>query len=76
MEKKTGKHYGLEGKLQGTEITGTLGVNDTKGEVRLIKWTFFGQVIPTQIIRRRTSEFLNYFEVQVSAPLSLGREKL
>jgi hypothetical protein len=76
MDEKTGKHYGLEGKLQGTEITGTLGVNDTKGEVRLIKWTFFGQVIPTQIIRRRTSEFLNYFGIQVCAPLSLGREML
>jgi hypothetical protein len=42
MDEKSGKRYGVEGKLQGTEITGTMGVNDTKGEVRLIKWTFFG----------------------------------
>ena len=49
MDEKSGKHYGLEGKLQGTEITGTMRVNDTKGEVRLIKWTFFGKVILTEI---------------------------
>ena len=41
-DEKSGKNYRVEGKLQGTEITGTMGVNDTKGDVRLIKWTFFG----------------------------------
>jgi hypothetical protein len=42
-DEKSGKHYKLEGKLKGTELIGTLGANDTVGEVRLIKWTFFGR---------------------------------
>jgi hypothetical protein len=42
-DEKSGKHYKLEGKLKGTELIGTLGANDTAGEVRLIKWTFFGR---------------------------------
>jgi hypothetical protein len=42
MDGKSGTHYRLEGKFKGTEITGTFGANDTTGEVRLIKWTFFG----------------------------------
>jgi hypothetical protein len=42
-DEKSGKHYKLEGKLKGTELIGTLGVDDTAGEVRLIKWTFFGR---------------------------------
>ena len=42
-DEKSGKHYKLEGKLKGTELIGTLGANDTTGEVRLIKWTFFGR---------------------------------
>src|SRR5262245_59070449 len=40
---KSGKSYKLEGKVKGTELTGTLSANDTSGEVRLIKWTFFGR---------------------------------
>jgi len=40
---KSGKIYKLEGKVKGTELIGTLGANDTTGEVRLIKWTFFGR---------------------------------
>jgi hypothetical protein len=43
MDEKSGKHYRLDGRLKGTEITGTLAANDTTGEVRLIKWTFFGR---------------------------------
>jgi hypothetical protein len=39
---KTGKFYKLEGKIKNTELTGTLATNDMTGEVRLIKWTFFG----------------------------------
>ena len=39
---KTGKLYRVEGKIKGTELTGTLMGNDMTGEVRLIKWTFFG----------------------------------
>ena len=38
---KTGKLYKVEAKLKGTELTGTLTINETAGEVRLIKWTFF-----------------------------------
>jgi hypothetical protein len=43
MDGKSGTYYRLEGKLKGTEITGSLSANDTTGEVRLIKWTFFGR---------------------------------
>jgi hypothetical protein len=32
----------VEGKIKGTELIGTLVANDMTGEVRLIKWTFFG----------------------------------
>jgi hypothetical protein len=38
---KTGNVYKLDGKIKGTEVIGTLAVNDTSGEVRLIKWTVF-----------------------------------
>jgi len=40
---KSGKQYKLEGKLKGTELIGTLAADDTAGEVRLIKWMFFGR---------------------------------
>src|SRR5262249_22411239 len=36
---KSGKSY----KVKGTELIGTLAANETTGEVRLIKWTFFGR---------------------------------
>jgi len=42
-DQKTGKQYKLEGKVEGNEIKGTLVSPDTSGEVRLIKWTFFGR---------------------------------
>jgi hypothetical protein len=42
-DEKSGKHYKLQGKVQGTEITGTLDAAETTGELRLIKWTFFGR---------------------------------
>lgn len=42
-DEKSTKHYKLEGRLEGTEIKGTLGAGDVSGEVRLIKWTFFGR---------------------------------
>ena len=41
-DEKSAKHYKLDGKVKGTELIGTLGTNDTAGEIRLIKWTFFG----------------------------------
>ena len=40
---KSGKQYKVEGKLKGTELIGTLTADDTAGEVRLVKWTFFGR---------------------------------
>jgi hypothetical protein len=40
---KSGKSYKVEGKVKGTELIGTLASGDTSGEVRLIKWTFFGR---------------------------------
>ena len=43
VDQKSGKHYKLEGKVEGNEIKGTLGADDATGEVRLIKWTFFGR---------------------------------
>jgi hypothetical protein len=42
-DEKSGRHYKLEGKLKGTELIGTLGASDNAGEIRLIKWTFFGR---------------------------------
>jgi len=41
LDPKSGKHYTLEAKVKGTELNGTLGADDVKGDVRLIKWTFF-----------------------------------
>jgi hypothetical protein len=37
---KSGKVYKLDGKIEGTELKGTLKVGDVSGEVRLIKWTY------------------------------------
>ena len=42
-DQKSGKHYKLEGKIEGTELKGTLGAGEASGELRLIKWTFFGR---------------------------------
>ena|ERR1051326_6971755 len=42
-DKKSGKQYKLDGKVQGTELKGTLSAGETSGEIRLIKWTFFGR---------------------------------
>ena len=42
-DSKSGKTYKLQGKVKGTELTGTLAAGDTEGEIRLIKWTFFGR---------------------------------
>ena len=41
-DQKSGKLYKLDGKVKGTEITGTFGTPETTGDIRLIKWTFFG----------------------------------
>jgi hypothetical protein len=41
VDQKSGKQYTLEAKIQGTELTGTLGIDSTTGSLRLIKWTFF-----------------------------------
>ena len=40
---QSGKHYKIDGKVEGNEIKGTLQVNDVAGDVRLIKWTYFGR---------------------------------
>ena len=42
-DQKSTKRFKLEGKLEGTEIKGTLAAGDAAGEIRLIKWTFFGR---------------------------------
>jgi hypothetical protein len=42
-DSRSGKNYKLSGKVEGTEIKGTLANEDTSGEIRLIKWTFFGR---------------------------------
>ncbi|HLH31121.1 MAG TPA: hypothetical protein VKY31_07955 [Terriglobia bacterium] len=44
-DKNSGKHYKLDGKVEGTELKGTLDVNDVSGNVMLIKWTYFGSYI-------------------------------
>ena len=40
MDQKTGKHYKIDGKVRGTEIKGTLMIDNTKAELLLIKWTY------------------------------------
>jgi hypothetical protein len=42
-DEKATKHYKIDGKMEGTEIKGTLDANGAVGEVRLIKWTYFGR---------------------------------
>jgi hypothetical protein len=42
-DQKSWKHYKLEGKIKDTELLGTLSAGDVSGELRLIKWTFFGR---------------------------------
>ena len=39
----SGKIYKIDGKVEGTELKGTLQIDQTTGEVRLIKWTYFGR---------------------------------
>ena len=39
-DSKSGKHYKLEGKVEGTEIKGRLQANDVAGDLLLIKWTY------------------------------------
>ena len=38
---KAGKVYRIDGKIQGTELKGTVSMKDQVGEARLIKWTYF-----------------------------------
>ena len=40
MDQKSGKHYRVDGKIQGTELKGTLGIDTVKADLLLIKWTF------------------------------------
>jgi len=42
-DQKSVKHYNLEGKIKDTELQGILSAGDVSGELRLIKWTFFGR---------------------------------
>ncbi|HEX4999330.1 MAG TPA: hypothetical protein VFY29_13970 [Terriglobia bacterium] len=37
---KSGKLYRIEGKVEGTELKGTLKAGDVQGQIRLIKWTY------------------------------------
>ena len=41
IDAKSGKHYKLDGKIHGTELKGTLDIDNVKGDLILIKWTFF-----------------------------------
>ena len=42
-DQKANKVYKLDGKVEGTELKGTLAAGEVTGEIRLIKWTFFGR---------------------------------
>jgi hypothetical protein len=42
-DQKSGKRYKLDGKVEGTELKGTLSAGEATGDLRLIKWTFFGR---------------------------------
>jgi len=39
-DEKSRKHYRIDGKVQGTEIKGTLAIDGVKGDLLLIKWTY------------------------------------
>ena len=41
MDQKSGKRYRIDGKIRGTELRGNLEINDVKGDLLLIKWTYF-----------------------------------
>ena len=43
MDQKSGKRYRIDGKIHGSDLKGTLEINDVKGELLLIKWTYFGR---------------------------------
>jgi len=45
MDPKSGKHYKIDGKLQGTDLKGTLAIDEVKGDLLLIKWTFVPRVL-------------------------------
>ena len=40
VDAKSGKPYRIDGKVEGTELKGTMKAGDVSGEVRLIKWTY------------------------------------
>src|SRR5262245_17625721 len=40
VDGKSGKLYKVNGKIEGTELKGTLAVGDVMGDVQLIKWTY------------------------------------
>ncbi len=40
----TGKQYKLNGKVEGTEINGTVTVDNQTGPARLIKWTYVPRI--------------------------------
>ena len=40
-DQKSGKRYRIDGKIRGTDLKGTLGIDDVKGDLLLIKWTYF-----------------------------------
>ena len=40
VDEKSGKHYRVDGKVQGNDLKGTLAAGEVKGDLLLIKWTF------------------------------------
>jgi hypothetical protein len=40
MDEGSGTHYRLEGKVEGTEVKGSLAVNQATGQLHLVKWTY------------------------------------
>jgi len=44
VDEKSGRQLKLNGKVEGTELNGTLVSNDLSGEVLLIKWTYVPRI--------------------------------
>jgi len=42
VDEKAGKHYKLDGKIQGNRVSGTFNTDGKTGPFELVKWTFFG----------------------------------
>jgi hypothetical protein len=42
-DKKAARNYKLTGRVEGNELRGSLVAGDQTGDLRLVKWTFFGR---------------------------------